>query len=108
MQIAFLLTQICHRKIRQHIDKASFCLCDKGSAVCKKQNIFHPAVLQKHIAKCNDCPCLSRSGRHDKQCFSSVLFIKALAYCLDRLFLIIPSGDFFINPDTAKIAPHGF
>ena len=45
-KVVFVLAEIRHGKLRQEVDKASFCLGHKAVAVSQKQHVLDPAMLQ--------------------------------------------------------------
>ena len=95
--IIFFFAEISNRQIRQQIYKTALGLCNKGIAVGKEKNILHPSLVQEHLTQCNNCSGLSRTGSHNKQCFSAILDSEAVTYSLDCTFLIVTTGDGLID-----------
>ena len=48
--VILFFAEVGDREIGQQIHKAALGLCHQTVAVSKEENIFHPAVLEQHIA----------------------------------------------------------
>ena len=104
--VIFLFAKVCHRKRRIVIYKCSLCLCYKRCSVRKKKDILNPRCIKKYMAKFDYSSCLTGTCCHDKKCLTSILLIKAVTYSLNRSFLIITSGNLFIDIYMSKGCPH--
>ena len=103
--VVLLLAQISHRQIWQQIDKTALGLGNQRVAVRQEENIFDPAMLQKHIHQGNHCTGLSRAGGHHQQSLPAVLG-QSLTGGFDCPLLVVPSRYFGIYLDIPEACPH--
>ena len=104
--VVLLLAEVGDGEIGQQIHKAALGLRDQTVAVSQKQDIFHPAVLEQHIAKGDDRSGLAGAGGHDQQRLAAVAG-KGVTGGLDGALLIVASGDVPIHHDIFQARPHG-
>ena len=104
--VVLFLTNICDRKIRQEVHKASLGLSHEGIAVRQEQNVPDPTLFQQHFHQGNNRPRLSGAGSHDQQRFPPVLLPKSITDCLDSGLLIITIGNIFIYHHVFQAAAH--
>ena len=105
--VVLLLAQVCDRQVGQQVHKAALGLGDQGVAVCQKEDVFDPAVLQQHLHQGNDRSRLAGTGSHDQQGLPAVLLPESLAHRLDGPLLVVPPGDVLVHLDVLQAGAHG-
>ena len=105
--VVLLLAQVCDRQVGQQVHKAALGLGDQGVAVCQKEDVFDPAVLQQHLHQGNDRSRLAGTGGHDQQGFPAVLLPESLTHRLDGPLLVVPPGDVLVHLDVLQAGAHG-
>ena len=104
--VVLLLAEVGDGEIGQQIHKAALGLRDQTVAVCQKQDILHPAVLEQHVAQGDDGPGLAGAGGHDQQRLAAAAG-KGVTGGLDGALLIVASGNAPIHHDIFQARPHG-
>ena len=104
--VVLFFAQIGDGEIRQQVDKAALGLRDQTVAVGKEEDVFDPAMLQKHIAQGDTGTGLAAAGGHDQQRLAAVLLIESLADGLDGPLLIIPARNGGVHRHIAQAHAH--
>ena len=103
--VVLFLAEVGDRQIGQQVHKAAFGLGDQRIAVGQKENVFHPAAAQQHIAEGDDGAGLAGTGGHDQQGLAAVLG-KGLAGGLDGALLVPAPGDVAVHLDVIQRCAH--
>ena len=104
--VVLFFAEVCNGQVRQQVHKAALCLRDKAVAIRQKQDVFHPAMLQQHIAQGNHRTCFAGAGSHDQQSLAAVAG-KGITGRFDSALLVITSGNTAVYHHIPQAGTHG-